>query len=86
MSGMQVPIGTTAQDRTNLFGSVGVSFWSQGLLAAALVVAWYSGDQTALTLLIGCVATNATTVINFWVGSSSGSRAKDAKIPAAPTA
>lgn len=41
-------------------------------LAAAAIIAWYKQDYTLLTAMAGVAATNATTVVGYWVGSSSG--------------
>lgn len=35
-----------------------------------------------LTLLVGALASNFTNVVGYWIGSSSGSSAKDEKIAA----
>lgn len=45
-------------------------------LAASCVVAWVKGDYTLLTAMGGIAATNATTVVGYWVGSSDGSAKK----------
>jgi len=34
-------------------------------------------DMSLLLLVVGAVIANATTVVNYWVGSSSGSQKKD---------
>ena len=58
-------------------GALGVSIYALTLFLAAIVVAWYKANDTLLTALLGVAATNATTVINFWVGSSRSSQKKD---------
>ena len=57
-----------------------VSIYSLTILLVALGVACYLNNATAITLLIGVIATNATTVVNYYMGSSHGSQAKDATI------
>jgi len=74
-----------------LWAAPAVSILSIGIFLAALLIAYISKSDTALTLLLGVAATNFTTVVSFWVGSSAGSQKKDATIsnlsgPAAPAA
>lgn len=45
-------------------------------LAAAGAIAWLKNDYTLLTAMAGVAATNATTVVQYWVGSSDGSAKK----------
>lgn len=59
-----------------------VAYLNVGLLAAALFLAFYVGDEKTLFLIIGAVIANSTTVTNFIFGSSKGSQAKDATISA----
>ena len=69
-------ISTSAGAR---WGAPIISLATLGLLAAALVVnALIFKDQQANTLIIGSVIANATTAVNFWMGSSHGSQKKDA--------
>lgn len=56
------------------------SIWSMALLAAALALAFLTKNDNLLVLLVGVIATNATTVVNFYMGSSASSQAKDATI------
>lgn len=49
----------------------------QAIFVAALGIAYVSGDTNALTLMYGAVISNATTVINYYFGSSRGSQKKD---------
>lgn len=53
------------------------------IFVAGLVLAYLSGDQAALTLMYGAVIANATSVIQFYFGSSRGSQTKDETIAAA---
>ena len=60
----------------------GVVMW------AALTRALPAGSETILNMLMGTIAAMATGVVNYWVGSSAGSRSKDAMLfsstPSAP--
>lgn len=85
MSGTQVPSATTAQDRVNMYGTILVSSLVLMIFQAAICIAWWTKDSS-LQVLLGMAGSNAGIAVGFWLGSSSGSRAKDAKIPAAPTA
>ena len=53
------------------------------IFVGALVIAYLSKDGSSLLMLFGVAATNATTVINYWVGSSAGSARKDAQLQVA---
>jgi len=50
------------------------------LFARALGVVWWANKEAAFNLLIGAVISNATTVIGYYFGSSSGSAQKTAMI------
>jgi hypothetical protein len=69
---------------TSLFQSIQgapvVSFYSLTLLLVALVFAYYVKNETLLTTLVAVIATNATTVVGFYVGSSASSQTKDRTI------
>lgn len=45
-------------------------------LVAAAVIAWVKADYTLLTAMAGVAATNATSVVGYWIGSSDGSAKK----------
>ena len=45
-------------------------------LVASAVIAWVKNDYSILMAMVGVAATNATTVVNYWVGSSDGSSKK----------
>jgi hypothetical protein len=59
-------------------GVVVVSIVSLILLAVALAVATWMKNENAILLITGCIITNATTIVNWWVGSSKGSADKTA--------
>jgi hypothetical protein len=72
--------GTTAQpDKVSVITPLVVSVVAEAIFLAAIVIAWWTKDAS-LGILLGAAATNATTVVNYWLGSSSGSKAKDATI------
>ena len=53
-----------------------ISAFAMAIFVAAFVIAYLAKDQTSLTLLMGVAGSMATTVVNYWVGSSSGSDRK----------
>ena len=46
----------------------------------ALGIAFFLKNDTMLNVLVGVAGANATTVVNFWLGSSAGSQKKDEAI------
>jgi hypothetical protein len=71
-----------ATSLTNLstLGAIIVSITTLVIFVASFVVAYLLNSETALVLLFGTAAANATTVVAYWVGSSSGSQKKDETI------
>lgn len=67
----------TVASKVTAWGSPAISVVAQLTFLTAMLVAWKVGNTEALTLLFGTAAANATTVVNFWLGSSSGSQKKD---------
>jgi hypothetical protein len=74
-------------------GAVLISVTAQITFFLALVssgaIAYFKGDYTLLMAMAGVAATNATTVVSYWVGSSDGSAKKtdimaQNPLPAAP--
>lgn len=81
---------TTTPTSTRGRGPVVISIVAQFTfllaLGAAAVIAWVKNDYTLLVAMAGVAATNATTVVSYWVGSSDGSAKKtDLLAPSAPT-
>jgi hypothetical protein len=66
-----------------MIGAIIVSGMWSIVFMLALVVVWSSKDQANLGVLIGVVATNGTTVVGFWLGSSMGSKRKTDLLAAA---
>lgn len=62
------------------WGAPIVSIYSLTLLLAALIFAYLVKNETLLTALVAVIATNATTVVSFYVGSSASSQSKDSLI------
>lgn len=65
------------------WGQTNISVVTLGTFLAALAasgwMAWAMKDTASVSLftaLCGVAATNATTIVNYWVGSSSGSARK----------
>lgn len=79
MSGTN-PVPTPAPAPTHGWGAPITSFYSLTLLLAALVFAYITKNDNLMTILAGVIATNATTVVSFYVGSSASSQTKDATI------
>jgi hypothetical protein len=67
-----------------MIGAIIVSGMWSIVFMLALVVVWSAKDQPNLGVLIGVVATNGTTVVGFWLGSSMGSKRKTDLLAAAP--
>jgi len=59
-----------------LWGAVIISALVTLAFAVALILAFIKGDASNLNLLIGAVIANTSSVISYWIGSSSGSRRK----------
>lgn len=60
-------------------GAVLVSIFVLAIFLAAIGIAWWSKDNS-LQILLGMAGTNAATAVGYWLGSSSGSKAKDSVI------
>jgi hypothetical protein len=61
------------------WGPILVSVLVMGNFLAAISIAWWTKD-TSLQVLLGMAGTNAGTAVGYWLGSSSGSKSKDATI------
>lgn len=68
------------QQSVKSWGAPVVSVYSLSLLLVALCFAYLVKNDTLLTALVAVIATNATSVVQFYVGSSSSSQAKDTVI------
>lgn len=62
------------------WGAPLISIFSLALLGAALAFAYLTKNDNLLIILTGVIATNATTVVGFYVGSSASSQSKDTTI------
>lgn len=76
----QEPAAPTRPPLDRNIGAMITSVFASTAFLVAFVVAYFSKDQTNLSLLVGAIISNFTTVVNFWLGSSLGSRQKDAEI------
>ena len=63
--------------QVSLYGQIAISVMSQLIFAGSVIAAFFVKDNNLLLLVVGAVIANATTTIQFWVGSSSGSQKKD---------
>jgi hypothetical protein len=70
------PSPTPPPPREPLWAKPSIGIFSFVLFAAALFVTWKYDKEQAFNLLIGAVIANATTVIGYYFGSSSGSAHK----------
>lgn len=72
---------TPTSETTATWGPIAVSIVVLSIFLAAIVIAWWTKD-TSLQVLLGMAGTNASTAVGYWLGSSSGSKSKDATIAA----
>jgi len=67
-----------------MLGAIIVSVANSLAFFAALGFAYWKGDSSNISLLVGAVVANASTVVSFWLGSSAGS-ARKTELMAAPS-
>jgi len=67
------------ESRVAILGPVVVSIFAEVVFVLAITVAWWTKDPS-LGILLGAASAQATTAAGYWLGSSSGSRAKDKTI------
>lgn len=71
-----------------LYGQIATSVLSLVIFCGCLIVSFYAKDSQMELLVVGAAIANATTVVNYWLGSSSGSTQKtellDSKPPTPP--
>lgn len=70
---------TKTGDMVATIGPILVSVLVLGIFVAALCIAWWTKDNS-LQVLLGMAGTNASIAVGYWLGSSSGSKGKDATI------
>lgn len=63
------------------WGAPAVSMFALAIFAGSIIVAMVL-KSASLDILLGAAAANATAVISYWVGSSSGSQKKDQSLAA----
>jgi uncharacterized membrane protein YdjX (TVP38/TMEM64 family) len=78
-SHLRVTLMPQAESGITVWAPAVVSVIAMLVFVVALAVAWVTHDPS-LGILLGVAATNAGTVCGYWLGSSSGSRAKDKTI------
>lgn len=59
-----------------LGGQIATSVLSLLIFLGCLIVSFYAKDSQMELLVVGAAIANATTVVNYWLGSSSGSEKK----------
>jgi hypothetical protein len=69
-------------DIVRTYGQIATSALSLLIFAGCLVVSFSLKDSQMELLVVGAAIANATTVVNYWLGSSSGSQKKDDTIAA----
>jgi hypothetical protein len=70
----------SSQYMLNFWGSSIVSVYILTIFLVALVIAFWVKNEVLIVALVSVAATNVTTVVAYWVGSSSGSAKKDSII------
>jgi heme O synthase-like polyprenyltransferase len=65
------------QNTISTWGAIIISVVALLIYAGAFCAAIWLKSETLLNVLVGTAATNAATVVGFWVGSSASSRKKD---------
>jgi hypothetical protein len=64
------------------WGAVIISVIALVTFTGALIASFFFRDPGLLNLTVGAAIAMATTVVNFWIGSSAGSQKKDDTITA----
>lgn len=59
------------------WGSPAVAIYALTIFLACLAIAYLKGSDNLLTILLGVAAANATTAVQYYLGSSAGSQRKD---------
>jgi uncharacterized membrane protein len=79
---MSDPNSPSKTDWLSVLGAPLISIFALTIFLIALLIAYVMKNETLETAMLGVAAANATTVVNFWLGSSSNSRKKDDTISA----
>jgi hypothetical protein len=66
-----------SQDAIRTWGAIVVSVLAILTFIGALVVAFFLREPGLLNLAVGAAIANATTAVQYWMGSSAGSARKD---------
>jgi len=67
----------TPAQRRMIWGSPIVAVYAMTIFVVALIIAYMRGTENLLTILLGVAAANATTAVNYYLGSSFSSMRKD---------
>ena len=71
VNGISNPTSKWGLNTMNGAGALAVSLYGLSLLLVGMAIAYITKNETMLNTLIAVVATNATGVFQFWIGSSS---------------
>ena len=69
-------------DKMRIYGTVSLSVLAYLTFLGAMIWSFVLEDSTMMSLTVGAAVANATTAINWWLGSSKGSEKKDDVIAA----
>jgi hypothetical protein len=64
------------------WGAIAASVLSLLIFSGSLVASFFMQDTGLLNLVVGAAIANATTCVQYWVGSSTGSQKKDMALAA----
>ena len=70
------PATVAAQPPEPLWAKPAVSVYAMTIFIIALGIAYMAKDSSSLTMMMGAAISMGSTVINYWLGSSSGSSKK----------
>ena len=70
------PIPPPATSGEPIWAKPSISVFALGIFLVAFVVAYWSKDNTSLSMMMGAAIAMAQQVVNYWMGSSSGSTKK----------
>lgn len=77
MSDNPTPVSSApSQPAEPVWAKPGVSVYAMTIFLVAFGVAYMSKDSSSLTMMMGATIAMAQQVVNYWMGSSSGSSKK----------
>lgn len=84
MSGTQPKPTTTTSGAEPMWAKPSVSIYALSIFVVAFGIAYLSKDATSLSMMMGAAIAMAQQVVNYWMGSSSGSAKKTELIATSP--